>query len=442
MAAITIGMVESVHEKDDNSAPWRSRLQARFGRGARHLAQPLGQPLAEPGDWIHESGPGLGGEALLHSERMEKMRLALPRLWTLVTGTARLLLLTAFLLPATALWVSAWPNQRFDARIGTFLLALCVATLAQLLVRWRARNLSAFALLLCSGVAVATMLLALVRDTWIRLALHGATSTQLWLPGSLLGWGAQSMVRGATRTEDVHLSGPDAIYLAGAALVCGAAIVTGAQLSRRELFHRAPLDVRQVHPLNAPISAASRAQLRLLWMWLFLGMVLALRPLVDAPAVAFLLTLAASLAIWGWHRKALGAKEISIAMLGAVVAGFSMLLLWLVSAPVGPTATLQNLRVWSRSLNMVPLTLLQGALDNKIVFAAAVAALGAVLVLLKRQPPHLWSVLGYAPVWGWVALGGMSILPLAVLLPAGSCAALALAVALLPALLFVWLEGA
>jgi hypothetical protein len=93
-------------------------------------------------------------------------------------------------------------------------------------------------------------------------------------------------------------------------------------------------------------------------------------------------------------------------------------------------------------LNEAPLTLLQSALNNKIVFAAALAALCALLLLLRRQPPHLWSVLGHAPVWGWVAIGGMSILPLAALLPVGSYAALALAVALLPALLFVWLESA
>jgi hypothetical protein len=61
---------------------------------------------------------------------------------------------------------------------------------------------------------------------------------------------------------------------------------------------------------------------------------------------------------------------------------------------------------------------------------------------MQRQPPHLWSVLGHTLVWGGVAIGGLSILPLAVLLAAGSYTALALAVALLPALLFAWLECA
>jgi hypothetical protein len=232
------------------------------------------------------------------------------------------------------------------------------------------------------------------------------------------------------------------MYLAGAALVCGAAIVTGAQLSRRELFQRPELEVRHVHPLQVPFSATSRAQLRLLWMWLFIALVLALRPLANAPGVAFLLVVAASLAIWGWHRKVLGIKEIAMALLGSVVAGSLMLLLWLASTPGGLASTLQNLHAWSRSLNEVPLTLLQSALNNKIVFAAALAAWFALLLLLRRQPPHLWSVLGHAPVWGWVAIGGMSILPLAALLPVGSYAALALVVALLPALLFVWLESA
>jgi hypothetical protein len=439
VAAVAIGIVENIHQKDDNATPWRSRLRARFHWSGRHSAQSLG----EPEDWVHQSGPGLSGEALLHSERSEKLRAALPPLWTLVTGSARVLLLTAFLLPATALWVSAWRNQRFDPRIGTFLLALCIAALALLLARWRARNLGAFALLLCSGVAVATMLLALGRDTWMRFVLHGGgTSTQLWLPGSQLGWGAQNMVRGETPTEAVHLSGPDAIYLVGAALVCGAAIVTGAHLSRRELFHRPPLEVRHVHPLNAPMPATSRAQLRLLWMWSFIVIMLALRPLASAPAAAFLLIVAASLAIWGWHRKTLGIKEVAFAMLGSVVAGSTMLLLWLASGPGGLSATLQNIRVLSRSLNSVPVTLLQSALSNKIILAAALAALAALLVLLRRQPSHLWSVLGHAPVWGWVAIGGLSILPLAVLLPTGSYATLALTIALLPALLFVWLESA
>jgi hypothetical protein len=389
---------------------------------------------------MDESGPGLGGEALLHSASLETMRAALPPLWTLVTGTARLLLLTAFLLPATALWISAWRDGSFDACIGTFLLALCVATLALLVARWRARNLGAFALLLCSGVAVAMLLLALVRDTWMRFAVQSETSTQLWLPSSLLGWGAQNTPGIKAHAPALHLSGPDAMYLVGAALICGAAIVTGAQLSRRELFQRPPLEVRQVHPLDAPFSSASRAQLRLLWMWLFVVVVLALRSLGNAPAAAFLLILGASLTIWGWHRKALGAKEFAFAMLGSVVAGSAMLLLWLCGAPGGPATTLQNFRVWSRSLNVVPLILLQSALNNKVIFAAALAALCALLLLLRRQPPHLWSVLGHAPVWGWVAIGGMSILPVSVLLPTGIYAAFSLAVALLPALLFVWLE--
>jgi hypothetical protein len=340
------------------------------------------------------------------------------------------------------LWISAWQNERFDPRIGTFLLALFIATLALLLARWRARNLSAFALLLCSGVAVATMLLALARDTWIRFAMQSETSTQLWLPGSLLGWGAQNMMPAATHAQALHLGVPDAAYLVGAALVCGAAIVTGAQLSRRELFHSPPLEVRHVHPLDTPFSASSRAQLRLLRLWSCIVFVLALQPLADEPGIAFLLVVAASLSIWGWHRKALGIKETAIALLGSLVAGSAMMMLWLASGPGGPAATLHNFRMWSRSLSPTVTSLLYGALANKVVLAIAVAALGAALLLVRRQPPHLWNVLGRAPVWGWVTIGGMSILPLAALLPAGSYAALALAVALLPALLFVWLESA
>jgi hypothetical protein len=181
--------------------------------------------------------------------------------------------------------------------------------------------------------------------------------------------------------------------------------------------------------------AANRPQVKGFWgeaLWRFLfwfnaaacsvaaGVVLALRPMANAPAAAFLLRVAANLGIWGWHRKTLGAKEIATAMLGFVVAGSATMLLGLASASGSTAAILQNFRVWSRSLNLVPVTLMQYVVINKIVFAVALADPGAVLMPMQRQPPHLWSVLGHTLVYGGVAIGGLSILPLAILLAAGS----------------------
>jgi hypothetical protein len=75
-AGVTIGVLESVQGKDDPASPWRSRLRARFDRWGRNTAQSLSESVS----WMGESGTGLRGEALLHSERGEMMRLGLPRL--------------------------------------------------------------------------------------------------------------------------------------------------------------------------------------------------------------------------------------------------------------------------------------------------------------------------------------------------------------------------
>jgi hypothetical protein len=428
-------VLETVHEQGESAAPWRERLRSRLERLRRGALQPA------PGDWELGENSGWAGETLLHSARMERMRAALPPLWSMMIGTARLLLLTALLLPATALWTSALQNQPLDARSATFLAALAVATLALLVSRWRARNLGTFSLLLCSGVALATPLLALLHDTAWRFAPGGDASTRAILPRSLLGLGALDGTGSVPRLVSSHLGGADAAYLVGAALVCGVAIVSGAQLSRRELFMQPPLEVRHVHPWNAPLPAASSAQLRLVRFWMLIAVLLALRPLGEALGAAWLLVVAGALTVWGWHRKALAAKDILLALLGAGVIGAVLLVLWAVSGGRGVSGVMPALLVWKDALATLPAVALRRAVLHKWEVALSIALFAAALRTLYRQPPHLWSILSHAPAWGWLAVSSLGILPLAVLLLPGVSHAM-LAVAIVPALLFVWLEGA
>jgi hypothetical protein len=75
-----------------------------------------------------------------------------------------------------------------------FLLALFIATLALLLARWRCTQSEriCFAVMFgCRGGNDAVGSSARHLDTFCDAS---ETSTQLWLPGSLLGWGAQNMM--------------------------------------------------------------------------------------------------------------------------------------------------------------------------------------------------------------------------------------------------------
>ncbi len=405
LAGVVLVMTERAHGQAQNRTPRRRWLRARFPRFNRDAGVPAT-------GWAHET--------LLHSARVERMRAALPPLWPLALGAARWALLAAFLMPAVALWASVSRLlPKFGVTANTLLVAAGVAGLALLLARWRARNIGTFALLLCSGVSVATMVLALGRDALMRGAAARAAQAGgvptgdagSWLDRSLLGWGAMSSgaeTFGPARTlwSGAHLSAPDAGYLVGASLVCAAAVVMGAQMSRRELFDAPPLEVRHVHPLDAPLPAVARAQLRLLAFWVAVAVVLAVRPLGGAPAAAALLALAGALCLWGWRCKVLRPKQIAVALLGAALAGALAWTLWTATGENGVREALREaLRFpasWPAAMRAAPELWSRRLAANAEFCGGALALLGAALFLLRRQPAHLWSNLGHAPAWGWV----------------------------------------
>lgn len=441
LASVAVLMAERAHSQGQGGTPQRGWLRSRFHRSDRDIP---------PAGWAHET--------LLHSVRVERIRAALPPLWPLVRGAARWSLLTAFLMPAVALWASVSRLlPAFEAEGNTVLIAAAVAAFALLLARWRARNIGTFALLLCSGVSAATTVLALGRDalmrgTEARAALAGGVpegDAGSWLDRSLLGWGAASAdgetpgLAGGALWMGARLSAPDVGYLIGAALVCATAVAMGAQMSRRELFDAPPLEIRHLHPLDMPLPAAARAQLRMLAFCAAIAAVMAARPLGSAPAAASLMALAAAFCLWGWRCKVLGPKQIAGALLGAALAS---LVLWMMWAATGENGVREVLRApvsWLSAARAAP-ELWSHRLTANATFAGGMAALlGAALFLLRRQPAHLWGNLGHAPAWGWVLLGGLSAMAAApLLMPQGAWAAAALGMALLPAFLFVWLERA
>lgn len=449
------------------------------------------------------SSAGWASETLSHSLRAEQTRAALPSLWPLALGSARWALLSVFVTPAVALWASSLPVLRATHQANVLAIAFGLAgmlgALALLLARWRARNLGTFALLLCSGISVATTLLSLAHDTLSRDASRflGRDDTP-WLSRSLLSQGVGSgLTNGVAHPwGGAYLGAIDAGYLVGAALVCATALVMSHQMEKRDLFDRPPLEIRHVHPLSLPLPPDTRARLQWMLFCVPVAVALAAREVANAPEVAGLLALAASLCLGGWRFKVMRAREFASAVAYALLAAFAVWLVWTatggsivngaVSREAGGTASRRDgarhqvapvlmrgsaplaggeipgatgTGTIGKIVKRTPLVIEASAAFKRLpalprlwarrgaqraaFLCGALVFLALVLLLLKRPPAHLWSVLALAPAWGWMMLGGASAIVAAPLLLAqGQSVACGLGLALLPAFLFVWLERA
>ena len=387
---------------------------------------------------------GWASATFLHSERMQRLKQTLPPTWPLLLATTRVALLSVLLLPAVAIWRSAIPElQVFSPESDVFLMSGTLAISALLLSRLRARGLGTFSLLLCSGVATMTLILLLLCDGIWRAGPAGVSNAlSQWnlpfMPRSLLG--------AALDGRAVALAAPDTGYLIGISLVCVTALVMGAALSRQSLFEQPALEYRAISPLAEPLPREARARLHIMRFSVLISVLLALRPLGASVSTACCMALGVSIFLWGWHCRELGPRQV----LGALVwaAGASLALCGV--AALSGDAAMRSF--WSELIKQPSPTLLGlwSALlvevKNAVSMPYSLLAMGWLLVstmfLLRRQPPHLWSVLGHAPGWGWMLLGGLvTTLALSLVTPFGHVAALGLLMTILPAFFFVWLEG-
>lgn len=416
---------------------------------------------------------------------------------TLRTG-ARLALLAAFSLPIAALWLDARRSNYANSSAAQLTVALALAVLAMLCGRFRARHRGIFALLFCSAAGVFTLTFFLLGDAAARYAWT-AQHAPAWLlrRGGWLEDAARETA--APQWSDVfhasHFNALNSGFFVATFLVCGVAAVLAAQNLRRKVFENPPLEVRHTHPLSTAWTSETRAQVRLL-EWCGSGaIVLAVRPLGDAPLPAICLTTTAALMLWGWRHRRLDARRLPGALLGAACAAALLLLLWLGSAHLDekfrapreyshsrnatgraaaprrattPMATapssakrvatpaLQTRAATKTSSTMAGLTTAGGvALPRAAapwrallsdatlrgVLLIWLVLLAALLPLLRRPPPILWRVLGHSPAWAWMLLGGVLAAPL-LLLAQGVVAFTVLSGTLFCAFVFVWLEGA
>jgi hypothetical protein len=267
----------------------------------------------------------------------------------------------------------------------------------------------------------------------------GQWSGMPWLPRSLAG----AAFAGESR---LPLSSPDAGSFIGVTLVFVTTVVMASRLTKRAIFETPVLEVRHVAPLSAPISADARAQVQIASFGFCVAVILSVYPLGSFPSAAVCLAIAIGLYVWGWHCRELRAKQF-LASLG--LAGIVSLVMLLLSAATGVPSARALLSHWRYhplealyDLSNALTGVLKVGRDVPLVLTVVALVLVSALVLLRRPPSHLWNVIGHAPAWGWMLIGGLSAaLMMPVLLPSGLIAALLMMLALSTAWLFVWLEG-
>jgi hypothetical protein len=433
-AGLAITAFERAHHKGTLNSPTvhgGSHFAARAMRGL-HLA----------GGWARAAG--------IHAERLESLRRLLPVDWPLIRALVRWTLLTVFLLPAASLWhsVASGTARGVVVSISTdvFCSAAVLSLLSLLLARWRARNLGTFALLLSSGVATATVVIMLLFDGLWRIRGElggfgqwiGQWSNMPWLPRSLAG--AAFVGR-----SNAPLSAPDAGYFIGVALVFVTTVVMASRLAKRAIFETPILEVRPIAPLSAPFSADARAQVQITQFGFCMTFLLSTRPFGSFPAASMCLALAVVLYVWGWHCRELRAKQVAASI---CLAGIATVVSLLMAGVTGvPTARNSLLKLWNKPLDIgsdiwaAVVRTFTGEREVSLVMAFIALLFVSALVLLRRPPSHLWNVIGHAPAWGWMLIGGLSA---ALVMPAafatGTVGALLMVLALSTAWLFVWLE--
>jgi len=400
------------HLKHDTNTSGRAAKNRGVAGGKAPLAKPVATRARPLSTWrvlapLHIAALLLAAGMVFITERANRKserRGAMKRgvVWALCLSLTRALLLTVLLAPAAL----HWHALARDFQIPALAAAICASALAAIAVlglcHWRTRGSRALALLLCSGAAIATLFLLLMRET-------------------------QS------------LNAFDAGYFGGAALVCGSAWSASEVFFGRTLFEIPRLEHRAVSPLAEPYAPGTRAQLRLVSLCVIVSLALALMGInASGAALAAIaaISFAAALYVRGWRSKQLGAKQIVAALLWSALA--TIVLAMLTGLVVLPE----------------PQKILNLRLSDAMSFAGGVRARAMPVIsfglmlcvaafLLRRPPAHLWTVLARAPFWGWLLLATLLAATATTLFSVhGHEIALGLCSMILPAWALVWLEGA
>lgn len=351
------------------------------------------------------------------------------KIWPFILLLIRGALLFSLGLPAMVVWRT---HTHLELTPGTVALPAAVLAAAALLARHTARAWGAVAISLVAGTAILLIFWS-VFSPWMLSPLHLTPSMGAFM-----------------HTGKMALAG----YLIGFSLIFATTLAMGADFTRAGLFDVPPLEHRHANPLHTPLPLESRKRLRIFAFSALIGIALAVSPLVSlgagtkSPLPLIALVLAATVQIWGWRDKQLGLRQY-LRIVPVIVA--MSLLLWVLalarstgsfSGAVGAAFLSWKGWILAPSTHIGNLVWHSGLAARLPFICACLLVMVAACLMLRRPPGQLWTILGHAPVWGWMLLAATIAAFYVSFFVGGPALAGALLVTVFTAFAFIWLERA